>query len=84
MRLLLAFLFFFGSLSAWAQDIPQPMSPPRLLNDFVGALNATEQAQLEQKLRTYADSTSTQEIFPWVIFEILNDSSNRIPVDMNV
>ena len=60
MRLLFAFLFFFGSLGAWAQDIPQPMSPPRLLNDFVGALNATEQAQLEQKLRTYADSTSTQ------------------------
>ena len=47
-------------MGAWAQDIPQPMSPPRLLNDFVGALNATEQAQLEQKLRTYADSTSTQ------------------------
>jgi uncharacterized protein len=52
-------LFLFGTV-LWAQDIPQPMSPPRLLNDYVGMLNPTENATLEQKLRGYADSTSTQ------------------------
>jgi len=61
MRYLLGFTFFlFFRFGLWAQDIPQPMSPPRLVNDFVGALNGTEQAQLEQKLRVYNDSTSTQ------------------------
>ncbi|MFN4145781.1 MAG: TPM domain-containing protein [Runella sp.] len=48
------------SLAIQAQDIPQPMSPPRLVNDFVGALNGTERETLEQKLRAYNDSTSTQ------------------------
>ena len=56
----------------WAQDtatddgtttntaIPDKPNPPRLVNDFVGILSATERAQLEQKLRAYNDSTSTQ------------------------
>lgn len=55
---LTCFLLFTTRL--FAQDIPKPMSPPRLVNDFVGMLNGTEQAQLEQKLRAYNDSTSTQ------------------------
>lgn len=53
------YLLFFSWFVA-AQNIPEPMSPPRLVNDFVGILNPTEQAQLEQKLRVYNDSTSTQ------------------------
>jgi len=40
--------------------IPDKPNPPRLVNDFVGILSSTEKAQLEQKLRTYNDSTSTQ------------------------
>lgn len=40
--------------------IPDKPNPPRLVNDFVGILNSTEKAQLEQKLRAYNDSTSTQ------------------------
>jgi uncharacterized protein len=49
-------------LVSWveAQEIPQPMSPARLVNDFVGILNGTERETLEQKLRRYNDSTSTQ------------------------
>jgi uncharacterized protein len=53
-------LFVLISTVLWAQDIPEPMSPPRLVNDFVGALNSTENQTLEQKLRAYNDSTSTQ------------------------
>jgi uncharacterized protein len=48
------------SHSLFAQDIPQRPNPPRLVNDFVGMLNGSEREQLEQKLRGYADSTSTQ------------------------
>ena len=52
--------------SAWAQVsladsvIPDRPNPPRLVNDFVGVLSSIERDQLEQKLRAYNDSTSTQ------------------------
>lgn len=40
--------------------IPARPNPPRLVNDFVGILSQSERSQLEQKLRAYNDSTSTQ------------------------
>ena len=43
-----------------AQDIPAKPNPPRLVNDFVMKLSPTELSSLEQKLKGYADSTSTQ------------------------
>jgi uncharacterized protein len=57
---LFIFLFFLQSI-AFAQDIPQKPNPARLVNDFVGGLlNQNQINQLEQKLRAYQDSTSTQ------------------------
>tara|TARA_R110002124_G_scaffold21465_1_gene82377 strand:- start:337 stop:1101 length:765 start_codon:yes stop_codon:yes gene_type:complete len=56
--LTLFFLFIFFSIRA--QDIPARPDPPRLVNDFANQLNATEEAQLEQKLVAYNDSTSSQ------------------------
>jgi uncharacterized protein len=56
----LFFLLFIQSL-VFAQDIPKPQSPPRMLNDYVGGLLSNAEAeQLEQKLRGYRDSTSTE------------------------
>lgn len=43
-----------------AQDIPEPMSPPRLVNDFAGVLTTQERDNLERMLLSYNDSTSTQ------------------------
>jgi uncharacterized protein len=58
------FVAMFGLLchfsGALSQDVPQPMNPPRLVNDFAGIFSDTENAALEQKLRAYNDSTSTQ------------------------
>lgn len=51
------FLFSFG---VSAQDIPEPMVPYRLVNDFADIFSSTEKLALEQKLRAYNDSTSTQ------------------------
>ncbi len=51
-------LLLFGRSTA--QDIPAKPNPPRLVNDFAHQLNATEVAQLEQKLVAYNDSTSSQ------------------------
>lgn len=69
-RLGLLFILMSTLTQAWAQDtatdngtnavIPDRPSPPRLVNDFVGILSSNERSQLEQKLRTYNDSTSTQ------------------------
>ncbi|GAA4468776.1 hypothetical protein GCM10023189_54650 [Nibrella saemangeumensis] len=60
-RWLATLLLFLISLTVLAQDnIPDRPNPPRLVNDFVGILNPSERAQLEQKLKTYNDSTSTQ------------------------
>ena len=46
--------------SVVAQDIPVPMSPPRLVNDFANIFSETEKQALESKLLTYNDTTSTQ------------------------
>lgn len=53
--LLLSINFF-----ANAQEIPNPMSPPRLVNDFAGIFSSEQREQLERDLRAYNDSTSTQ------------------------
>lgn len=57
---LFIFLLFLQSIVS-AQDIPQKPNPARFVNDFVGGLlNQGQIDQLEQKLRAYQDSTSTQ------------------------
>ncbi|MBP1668268.1 MAG: hypothetical protein H6Q21_634 [Bacteroidetes bacterium] len=42
------------------QDIPEPMVPARLVNDFTGLLKEDQQNSLESKLVAFDDSTSTQ------------------------
>jgi uncharacterized protein len=56
---LLAGLLLFA-VNLRGQDIPGPMSPPRLVNDFAGILNDSQERQLENKLVQFNDSTSTQ------------------------
>lgn len=56
------------ALSVMGQEIPSPMSPPRLVNDFAGLLSSDEQYSLEKRLRDYHDTTSTQ-----VYVVIVND-----------
>jgi uncharacterized protein len=68
----------FLSVSFWvqAQDIPEPMNPPRLVNDFSGIFNSSQQADLEQILRAYNDSTSTQ-----IYVVAVNDLQGYAPSD---
>ncbi|WP_226389767.1 TPM domain-containing protein [Penaeicola halotolerans] len=59
----ITYLIFFTWLSlgvAWAQDIPAPLSPPQLVNDFTNTLSAAERQSLEAKLLAYEDTTSNQ------------------------
>ncbi|MFA5655507.1 MAG: TPM domain-containing protein, partial [Dysgonamonadaceae bacterium] len=55
---LILFIFLYQGIVA--QNIPNPMSPPRLVNDFANIFSETEKQTLENKLRTYNDTTSTQ------------------------
>jgi uncharacterized protein len=52
------FVFLF-SFSVLAQ-IPERPNPPKLVNDIANVMSTNEVAALEQKLRNYNDSTSTQ------------------------
>lgn len=49
-----------GSLSLGGQVLPEPMSPPRLVNDFAGILTTAQQNELEHKLIDFDRQTSTQ------------------------
>lgn len=41
-------------------DLPSPMSPPRLVNDFAQTFDTSQRNELELILKAYNDSTSTQ------------------------
>lgn len=43
-----------------AQDIPDPMQPPRMVNDFSGLLQPADRDRLESKLQDFYYQTSTQ------------------------
>jgi uncharacterized protein len=58
-NILLAAALLLPNIS-WSQDIPAPMNPPRLVNDFAGILRGEERDALESMLRGYHDTTSTQ------------------------
>lgn len=53
-------VFLLLSHNIVAQNIPAPMSPPRLVNDFANVFTEAERQALENKLLTYNDTTSTQ------------------------
>lgn len=59
----LCFLVAFSALllhSAPGLCVPAPMDPPRMVNDFAGVFTEQERESLEQQVRDYHDSTSTQ------------------------
>jgi len=59
-RFLLIFTIIHISVGVSAQELPEPMVPYRLVNDFAGIFSTAENEALEQKLLAYNDSTSTQ------------------------
>ena len=60
LRLLLGLCAVLLTLQVAAQNMPAPMSPARLVNDFAGVLSTEEADALEQKLLAYNDSTSSE------------------------
>ena len=62
MRKILVISLILGLLTPAlrSQDLPDPMQPPRLVNDFTGFFNSGEARQLEEKLLDFNNRTSTQ------------------------
>ena len=61
MRKIIAFIIIIAlSAGLRAQDIPKPMQPPRMVNDFSGLLDRNELQRLESKLQDYYYKTSNQ------------------------
>ena len=56
----LLLLGLLSALSSAAQNIPPRPDPPRLVNDLAGMMQPGEAEQLERKLLSYNDSTSSQ------------------------
>jgi uncharacterized protein len=54
------FLILLAVLQARAQDFPEPMQPPRMVNDFSGLLNPNDRQKLETKLQQFYNQTSNQ------------------------
>ena len=46
--------------TAFAQDLPTPMVPLRLVNDYTGLLTESDQIKLNDKLLQFNNETSTQ------------------------
>lgn len=67
---ILLVLALFVSSQVQSQNIPEPMTPPRLVNDFAGLLSQSEWTALEGKLRAYHDTTSTQ-IYVVIVNDLL-------------
>ncbi len=59
LKILLILLLVTPSLQA-QDDLPNPMSPPRLVNDFAELFSQDQYEELEHMLRAYNDTTSTQ------------------------
>jgi uncharacterized protein len=62
--------FLLLGTTVFSQEIPDPMSPPRLVNDFAGILNSSQVSHLERKLVNFDDSSSSQILV--VIVKSLN------------
>lgn len=57
---IIVLMMAFMSLSSFAFDIPSKPNPPKLVNDYIGLLQATQVQALENKLVDFNNKTSIQ------------------------
>lgn len=59
-QFILCIIFLVASSLGFSQNLPEPVVPKRIVNDLTGLFTPQEQAALENKLRTFNDTSSTQ------------------------
>lgn len=67
-------LFVFATLAASAQDLPTPLVPKQIVNDYVGLLQSHEKNELETRLLAFNDTSSTQ------VAVVIISSTNGYPI----
>ncbi len=72
---ILALLLLMGAFTH--AQVPKPMKPVRLVNDFAGVFSKSEQNRLEQKLIRFDSETSTQ-----IAIVTMKDLDGYAPQDM--
>ena len=77
-ELFIFILLVAGQLTLVAQNLPEPMSPPRLVTDYGGMLEFNEEEQLEQKLVAFDERSSTQIAVVTVVVQIVMDVAVNI------
>jgi uncharacterized protein len=61
LSVILSFIIFSNlGINAISQDIPEPLKPPQMVNDFADFLSVNEKNALEQKLVNFDKQTTTQ------------------------
>src|SRR4051812_47351252 len=60
LALLIGLLFSLAGFAQVERYIPERPNPPRLVNDLADLLTPGQEQSLEQKLKAYDDSTSSQ------------------------
>lgn len=89
MKLYLRFFILFQlfAISLFGQDIPNPITPPRLVNDFANIFSDEEKNSLETMLRNYNDTTSTQ-IYVVTVTDLqgyaASDYATRLGIKWNI
>jgi uncharacterized protein len=74
------FLIAFFAIQLNGQEIPEPLYPPRLVNDYTGILTEGQFRHLERKLEAFNDSTSTQ--ITVVLVKSLNGLTKEVFADL--
>lgn len=75
-RIITTLVVVLGVGFAVGQNIPKPMSPPVLVNDFTGIIDARTRAVLEDSLVNFDKATSTQ-----IAVVTVNDLDGYAPAD---
>lgn len=68
-------LVLCATFKANSQQLPEPMVPPRLVNDFTGFLSVDQQISLNNKLLDFNNQTSTQ------IYVVTYDELQDYPIE---
>ena len=80
-KLFILFAVIAGTLlSVHAQDIPEPMTPKRIVNDFTGLFSTQERAALEKKLVNFNNNSSTQIAVSPYLHSTGTTSTTTLPV----
>lgn len=80
-RIIFTSIILFSEGILMAQQLPEPMVPSRLVNDFTGLLSQDQQQALENKLVTFSRETTTQiAIVTWDDLQgyDINDFTQRL------